>query len=36
VIDALARNRAGDITYLKLRHMMANGFGSPFFLARTL
>jgi hypothetical protein len=36
VVDAVARNKAGDITYLKLRHVVAGGFGNPFFLARTL
>src|SRR5207244_5686245 len=35
VVDALARNRAGNITYLKLRHVVGNAFGNPFFLART-
>jgi hypothetical protein len=36
VVDAAARNKAGDITYLKLRHVVGNSFGTPFFLARTL
>jgi hypothetical protein len=35
VVDAVARNKAGKITYLKLRHVVASGFGNPFFLART-
>lgn len=35
VVDAVARNKAGYITYLKLRHVVGNGFGNPFFLART-
>jgi hypothetical protein len=35
VVDAIARNRAGVITYLKVRHVAGNAFGNPFFLART-
>lgn len=34
VVDAVARSKAGNITYLKLRHVVGNGFGNSFFLAR--
>jgi len=36
VVDGIARNKQGLITYLKLRHAVGNGLGSSFFLARTL
>ena len=35
VVDAVARNKIGYITYLKLRHVVGNNFGNSFFLART-